>query len=406
MAVSRTRIRAQTHKNHIYGETRVWDFVKKAWVSPSYGYCPLGGVQVRNELCQDETHPGPPWKDGGPLFIKKAIQTPNHSPYYVFVSPNRSYRYAGVFMHSGVDMSGFNSLVSDPNLGTTYGATGWNRFRPVKSGADLGQFIAELRDFKSLFRFQLKSFKDLGGSYLNYQFGWKPFINDLVKFYRSMQKVERTIKFIRKNNNKWLRRGGTIKNTTTTTTSSLGYSLLKPTLVSNFYDGVGSPSIRPTIRVNRIVEHVWFRARMKYYIPDLSVDKCESVISSRLLRRIYGLELTPALLWELTPWSWLVDWFGNVGDVLAVLSSQSYDNLTAKYAYVMRRYETESEYTTQQPIATSGGIVVVNHSSKRLLSTKQRAECLSPYGFNLGWEDLSSYQLSILTALGLSRSKI
>lgn len=36
----------------------------------------------------------------------------------------------------------------------------------------------------------------------------------------------------------------------------------------------------------------------------------------RANRAVFGLELSTATLWEAMPWSWLIDWFSNVGDIL------------------------------------------------------------------------------------------
>jgi hypothetical protein len=299
--------------------------------------------------------------------------------------------------------------------------------RPARSSADLAQFLGELRDFKGMMKqtakllastaFQLpKSWysrwswlrnKDAfdtatAGHYLNYQFGWKPFVNDILKFYKSMAKVESTIRFIRKNNNKWLKRGGTVHRDRSVTEGTISCRV-KPVLNTYFHLAPGCTLPYPDTKTVTIKsERVWFKARMKYYIPGLKVDSCESIWSSPLLRRIYGLELTPALLWELTPWSWLVDWFADVGDVIANMSSLNHDNLVAKYAYVMRSERETTYLFTPWKIGTTQGVLNLDMTSSYYLDSKER-HAASPYGFGVGWDDFSPYQLSILMALGLTR---
>lgn len=412
MAISRVREKPKKyHQPHVCGRSYGW----VSWPPPGYWllngtyYCPGSNLYnnmwvTRHKFCDDETHPGPPWKDGGPLFIREWYNPIFHTRPLTLVSTNGLNKYEGMFYHQYPPLgetSEFLSQAAKSDLGSTYGATGWKRFRPGRSKANLAQFIGELRDFKSLFRFRLKSYKDLGGAYLNYQFGWKPFLGDLYKFYTAMKKVERTIDFIRKNNNKWLLRGGTIsKKEEIGTTVDLG-NLVRPYLPYHFHSSIPT-SASHTLCTPQEEERIWFKARMKYYIPNLKTDRCESVISSALLRRIYGAEITPSLLWELTPWSWLVDWFGNIGDVLENISNQSYDNLVAKYAYVMRSWKKTYFISTFYKFSAREMPGIQLYSSY-VISTKQRAEAMSPYGFNLGWDGLSPYQLSILAALGLTR---
>jgi hypothetical protein len=34
------------------------------------------------------------------------------------------------------------------------------------------------------------------------------------------------------------------------------------------------------------------------------------------VRLVYGLDISFASLWEAMPWTWLIDWFSNVGDII------------------------------------------------------------------------------------------
>jgi len=112
------------------------------------------------------------------------------------------------------------------------------------------------------------------------------------------------------------------------------------------------------------------------------------------------MEITPSLAWELLPWSWMVDWFGNVGDLMANISAASYDNLVAKYAYIMRTRRISYNTIQDQPL-TIGKSLRLNGTF--FVETKERAAA-SPYGFGLDWNGFSTSQLAILAALGISRT--
>lgn len=376
--------------------------------------------------CLDELHPGPPYRTGGPFYLRRYKQTWNNESAELI---NGKYRYVGTFgiyrnLTDCIDVfNGFSPSAS------SYGAKAWNKFRPVKPKANLGQFLGELRDFPSMFKsylldlrgfskdlwngLSLRSLRDkrllqgAGSDYLNYTFGWRPFIKDLLDFIELQKKIEKHIYWVRKNNGKWIRRHGNVEMpSSVTTTSNIGNSIA-PTLAGYFYTN-GRPS--EATRVVTTTDHVWFEAKMKYYIQSLEVDTAKSVWSSKLRRKLWGFELTPALAWELMPWSWLQDWFLNVGDVLANFSNSLYDNLVAKYAYVMRnRRVTATVLQTQRYIVTQkyypfapAPPVTLTLSKIATAECKERDEG-TPYGFGCDESSFTPRQLLILTALGLQQ---
>jgi hypothetical protein len=105
-------------------------------------------------------------------------------------------------------------------------------------------------------------------------------------------------------------------------------------------------------------------------------------------------------VWELTPWSWLADWFTNVGDVVANMSTGYAENLAAQYAYVMGTTQISTCWDTS--LNTKQGVI---HNSSGYTETYKHRVGASPFGFGLTSNDFSARQWSILAALGLSRLK-
>lgn len=293
---------------------------------------------------------------------------------------------------------------------SVYGAKGWRKFRPGKAGANVGQFLVELRDIPLIplrkliqARSSLERFRSMGGEYLNIQFGWFPFLQDLRDILNTSRDLDRLLKQLRRDNGKRVRRKGSVSTSpkdSTITSLTVSGSSLTPALPTGYY-APGGPVARGAY-ANRIVsteEQAWFSAAFRYWIPDIDSPDWES----RAMRALYGVNPTPSLLWEVLPWSWLIDWAANVGDVLANMSSNAADNLVADYAFVMLHKKTSTKVEAYDVLLNGGSSPSgYSASAEEVQETKTRVAA-SPYGFGLVPGDLSGRQQLILGALGISR---
>lgn len=149
-------------------------------------------------------------------------------------------------------------------------------------------------------------------------------------------------------------------------------------------------------RVEHTVEtEYWFSGAFRYYIPggNSTQDKWERYAAEA--DRLLGVDLTPEVLWNLAPWSWMLDWFGDVGDVMTNVSNLGADGTVMQYGYLMERKNIHQIWTSSfagQPLRSE-----VSYLTKRRMPA-------SPYGFGVTFADLSAKQLAILAALGLSHS--
>lgn len=359
--------------------------------------------------------PGTDW--GGP-FYQRRLQK-GFTPDSRVRSYNAgAYRYEGIKYVPGLTtqttlptLTPLPSWAGEQSLLAPHFATGWKRSRPGNPVSDVGQWIAELRQLPSwplaAYR-RLRNFRALGSEYLNVQFGWVPFVSELRKMYETYQTLDKRLDDLVRNNGKGIRRRrnlGDTTNTTSTTNSFPGsLAAFQPTLS---FVGLSGNSLMITQTITK--EKIWFAGRFRYYVPDIG----SSQWTARATRALYGANPTPSLLWEILPWSWLIDWFSNVGDVVSNLSTNAVDNLTADYAYVMRTKSTTvittstgiiHPYTHPTDPSRNIGGSTVNASSFSIEETKSRVRG-SPYGLGITYSGLSAYQLSILGALGISRSR-
>lgn len=374
------------------------------------------------ERTWSQGHPGPPYREGGP-FATVSVRDPyawDHRGGGVYTqSWGKSY-YQGSFhpkywfkaLETSLDVATILSTswtdFGDP---LPYGPDAWNRYKPGKSVVSLGQSIAEARDVVPMVKRTAKGFRDLwrdfrrlhyrrnakwlADHWLNTQFGWLPFLGDVLGLYRVYKHHEEFLRRVRRENNRWVKRGGTVLEHEDTVTAvddpkNTGhYPVLSSYLYSN-PPNTGSHQLLVTYR-----KKVWFEAAFKYWIPNM-----ESVAWKRsYLMSLMGLNVSPELVWEVTPWSWLIDWYTNVGSSLGNISNGWADNLVAKYAFVMCK--NELVYTLNSVCNLHS--LTLNDSWDYTVTSKRRTMA-SPVGFNLTPSDLTARQISILGALGISRN--
>jgi hypothetical protein len=120
-----------------------------------------------------------------------------------------------------------------------------------------------------------------------------------------------------------------------------------------------------------------------------------------MARQVFGLELTPELVWELSPWSWAVDWFSNVGEVVHNITAFAQNGLVMRYGYVMEHSMIRDTYAFSGETGFNSPVVV---PTLTLVSETKVRRQANPFGFGVDWKGLNPFQLSIAAALGLKKS--
>jgi hypothetical protein len=291
---------------------------------------------------------------------------------------------------------------------SSIGPAMWKLMSPLRPGVDLGVDIAEVRDLPRLVKGRLDSLKSVVSSLSNpkgladwvlaINFGWKPLLADIRKTIELFKKLDKRVDFILRNGGIPLRRRTPPFDPVVTEEVLFEYSgpddqgwMRDIPFPSGWEDPPGQPGDGQSRFECKLVcrKTVTEAAScvMLYYLGDLPPTKPE------LRLRLLGLIPNESLLWEATRWSWLIDWFSNLGDIIDNIRSSLRERLVSPYAYVQRH--TVREYTWT---ATNGYYHV---RCKRVFDTKRR-EKIDPFG--LATEvSLSDLQLSILLALGLTR---
>jgi hypothetical protein len=287
------------------------------------------------------------------------------------------------------------------------GATAISRCKPTKSIASLGTTLGEtLREGlpalvgRSLLEKKTKSLLGKGaGEFLNYSFGWQPLVSDVRKAADALRRSDEILKQYERDAGRVVRRNYYFpleKTESEITWYTNSYPLGFGSFL-NLRTGLNGKCVQ-----RRVVERkTWFSGAFTYYLPS-DYDSRNKIKELRTKADILlGTDLTPELLWNLAPWSWLADWFANTGDVISNLSDFKTGELIMRYGYVMETVKVSDTYTHY---ATGNNPYSLRVAAPTFVTETKKRRPANPFGFGLTWEGLSSFQQAILAALGITRA--
>lgn len=287
---------------------------------------------------------------------------------------------------------------------------------PTNPGANLSTSFGEMLIDgipsivgKGILKSKIKHFRDLereiGGEYLNYQFGWAPLISDIRKAAKAINNSYELVRRFREQSDTDIRASFVFPDVDVEEKIYLGW---QPLEYAGASIGGESPffksphySYGDLSQTTRKREFKWFEGCFTYHLP--LGDSWEQKLArySAEANRLLGTRLTPETLWNITPWSWFGDWFGDFGDIIHNLSAFSQDGLVMKYGYVMQHLLYERTWTSVGASRFDGRSTF----SVSAVSERKRRVPATPYGFGLTWDGFSPFQWSILASLGLTRGR-
>ncbi len=239
-------------------------------------------------------------------------------------------------------------------------------------------------------------FRTLGSEYLSFEFGWKPFVSDLKSACKAIIESDDTLKQLERDSGRNVRRHRSIPRKTMLSSNWDSNVVFMSNIEGAAFSG---PT---TYRVSELQtrEQSFSGCYTFYYEPKLQSQVSNIATQARLL---YGLELSPEVVWNLAPWSWLIDWIANVGPVLSNVSAFSQDGLVLRYGYVMEENFRRVTRVNRRADVPRGTDLPreVRETFSGLRKTRRKA---TPFGFGLDFAGFSARQWSILGALGITLS--
>jgi hypothetical protein len=269
------------------------------------------------------------------------------------------------------------------------GTTAIAKTEPTNPAFDLATAIGELRmeGIPNLPGAQAmettRLAKKAGSEYLNLEFGWLPLVRSIRDFASVVDNHDQIIRDYQEGQNRFIQRSYEWPAEEESRAAACSFGM---TPADGFFTGGGrwSNSFRKT----------WFEAEYRYKLPvGGSVDAKVRRYGS-YARKLLGVDLSPEVLWNLSPWSWAADWFSNTGDVMHNISALGTDGLVLRHGYIMshcgRTVQDFGVYAGQPQ----------THTFSTETKTRRPA---TPFGFGVAYSSLSAKQLAVVGALGMSR---
>jgi hypothetical protein len=338
---------------------------------------------------------------GGAMSLKRTFTHQRFGSPVTWSNSNTKVK-RGTLVYAG-NQTGWNisldAALADNAVLNAYGSTAVRTVLPTNPASSMAQAVAELRRDGlpklpgSQLKDRVKLARDAGGEYLNVEFGWLPLLADLQDFARAVKSSRQIIEqYVRDSDHKIRRRHSVPMVSDTRVTYGGGF--VSP-ILANW-------ACQSNV-TERLTTELWFSGAFRYHVPVDTGFMNRLFRYESLVNHLFGTRITPSLLWELTPWSWAIDWFTNVGDVLQNVSLLGVDGLVMQYGYAMRRQTSTAEMrqTTIASSSTQGGL----YCGKTIVKEVKQRVRANPYGFGITDSSLSVRQLAILSALGLTQGR-
>lgn len=248
-----------------------------------------------------------------------------------------------------------------------------------------------------------KGLGSVGSEYLNLVFGIVPTLSDLVTLCQRVVNFGNIVHQYENDLGKVVRRKRSFPVSTTIDSESFKTGLS--------YAGIGGPGNRtyywkdaPVTYSSQLIstEKYWFAGAFQYYLDPILSHLGPAGKAYQEASQVLGLDLSLHTIWELAPWSWLVDWFTNIGSMIDVTERIANNSLVMRYGYLMRTC-TLTMTTSVADLLPLDGNNPTNFSTLRRITTKERVRG-TPYGFGQNTQAFSAQQWAILAALGLTKA--
>lgn len=233
-----------------------------------------------------------------------------------------------------------------------------------------------------------------GSEYLNVEFGWKPLVRDVRAAAAALRDEAKVLNDLLQRVNRKLRRRHSWPIDATTTVVNEGLKAPSPTMTTSHRKS--GPRTKTTTTTSR----KWLSATFEYHVPSDLLQSLDARGWYARANHLYGLRLTPDVLWQLAPWSWATDWFLNVGDLASWVSNVGSDGLVCTHAYMMEEREVAVQWDLEVDFDSHPGNT---HLRQTFRTTSKWRQQVSPFTLGLRDGSLSAKQIAIGAAIGATR---
>lgn len=289
---------------------------------------------------------------------------------------------------------------------------------PNSRSMGLARSIAELRELPGTIRTSLEGLMATVGKGslkeqpINLMFGWKPFLDDLKRLVDLPEKLTKMVNYRLKRNGQ-----------PTTFKAGFHYEESVPNPQTFTYEALNGENNASTTTDwrRKITVRGMVNANVKF--PLLEIPLFQGLARERLKALLYD-DLQGNLprlidIYNLVPWSWLVDWFTGLGEYLDVVEMINGDQNLVNYGFITVVSEgvIRTSYSctrSQSKRLTVDGLRVVDtdiqvplrHESRLEYKYQFRKSLSATQGlrFTSDLASLTGYQAAIIGALALAKS--
>jgi len=375
------------------------------------------GTQITGSEGHSKLPQSRKWSGGGPFFTVKG-QTHQGWTEHVFHledSVDGTYSYSGSVATPLVEALPFplkraEILKTRPSTDHDLDVAGTKAISavaPTNPSSHLGEGLAEIiREGApkipgiQAWENRANLLKSAGSEFLNYEFGWAPLLNEIDEVKTTINTHNLVMEQYERDAGKNVRRRFDFpidRSVSEFVEQENSHAIVGNDVSSLFRD---KDNLGKLVRRTSIERKRWFSGCFTYAVPSTG-NSWEAMLSNAAkANKFFGINvLSPDVLWELTPWSWAIDWFSNAGELMNDLTQFKINGLVMRYGYVMEHYTKRTEVEL-----TKSGLYRCPAPPPSYTSIEWKIRRpANPFGFGIGWEGLTPIQLAIAAAVGISR---
>jgi hypothetical protein len=223
---------------------------------------------------------------------------------------------------------------------------------PSREYINLPVFALELKKLPQLLLKRTNQLgEDLARGRLSLEYGWKPFVKDLVKFADLQNQITGRVRELKALQRSGIRRKRTIFRGSATSSKTVSLSTTNGFILD--------ADLTTTTQ-----RHVWGFCKWNPTANSLGDVPTGYMVDIVALASVLSLYPDPSVIYEYIPFSWLLDWCSNVGDYLHA----SRNIVGASPSHVQLMYEDTTEQKVR--LRVSGSISPFMKPSKPLEFTR------------------------------------
>jgi hypothetical protein len=203
---------------------------------------------------------------------------------------------------------------------------------PLRKEFDVAYNLYELRELPRMLLTTVEWYKRMwdakesSSQFLNYEFGWKQTVAQIKNMLALPQRIAKRVNYLISRQGKLTTFRAKEKFSSAPTFSTI------PKLYFDFHFWEGAQQLG-TLSAKREYE-LRVAVNLLVNFPKLEVPILRGSLVNKLLGYGDDFPVTPSTVYNMVPWTWLVDWFTGMGDYITMMDEIALDRKLVNWAYI------------------------------------------------------------------------